>query len=664
MKGLYILTNNILVNQNTIKLGMSMTLENRIFDYSKVFTNNKYLYCYHLKKVDKNKILYIEKKILDYTEEYYNSDFSSEFRKITNEFTFMSYHNIIIDFLEKYKIEYKIYEEPTFEKVENYESENINRCDELNNIKINPFICKRDEIQTDYLDKIIINLNIDKRSLVIAPTGFGKTFIFYKLINNKNYKSIIVLSPRKILNKQNSDKKYTDILDHNFKIIIFNKSKKNKKIIKNKLENNERIIIYLCYQSSKKLYKLIKKYNIDLIVFDEAHFIQTWENMEEKYIKYFIKSSYIKNRLFLTATPSENMLNNNEIFGKEINLIKVYELINYGILCNIETIIKKMNCNKNNYHSLYSLIEKSIIKYNKKKGIIYTNTQDNAIQIYKLFNINKKEIKAYIYVSKQVELYNDLDNDINDFEENDQPCVIITCKKIDYGYDNLFIDFICFADPKQSYTDIKQIMGRGLRNNQKLYPNKILHVLLPIYEADINIENEYGHIIEYLKYIIEEGGQDLINDNFNGFDLSGNKKLRLQKNYDGDIIPLEICKLLSTTSYHQYTRFIRFLKENNIYDERNYNLLQSKNNWMPLLCNIKKKYKKFGFRDIHPYNKSYYFEKKDCKDAIKIAHKILIEQLGINKVLKISENKLLIEYNKIDNKIPIVDIEWYYPENL
>ncbi len=254
------------------------------------------------------------------------------------------------------------------------------------------------------------------------------------------------------------------------------------------------------------------------------------------------------------------------------------------------------------------------------------------------------------------------DDSITDFEDNNDSCIIITCKKIDYGYDNIWIDFICFADPKSGDVEIRQIVGRGLRNDEKVYPNKTLHVLLPIYQDEADKDNGYKHIISYLKYIVEEAGQDFISGLNDGFQLSGNKHKIKVKEYDGDDIPAEMCQMLSTTSYYKYENFKRFLKENNVYDELTYNLLEQKHKWMIEFGKIRERYKKFCFRDIHPYNRTFYWEKKECDNAILEASKMFKKQFASERSKRMTGHKKLIELNKIDNKIPNIDIEWYYPQ--
>lgn len=660
MRGLYILINPLLESQYIIKIGMSMRLHERVYDYNSIFTRNKYCYCYVTPHITKEQILYIEKLVLEKTIDYRNLFFSSEYRNVSDLFSKENYHNLIIDLLELFKIEYKIKIDPVFAPPKTLCVEAFDRVEEMNAIDYNPFnISKRNELQSQYLGEIISELHIKGRVLCVAPTGFGKTIILYKLLNEiTSLRKVIIFTPRRILNGQTSSSKYTDILNKSYSKIIFkNKQKSNKNII-DCLENGKRIIIYSCYQSSQQLFQLVKDNQFDLIIFDESHFIQYWpDKMDQIHIKYFIKSKNIKNRLFLTATPTDLMINNEkQLFGKQISLVKVYELINYGILCNVETIIKKMAHNKKEYYDLYSLICSSMNKYHKKKGLIYANTQNNAIQLYKLFNKKNNDVKAYIYVSDKVDVYNDGDDELTTFEDDENPCILITCKKIDYGYDNIWIDFICFADPKSGDIEICQIMGRGLRNDEQVYPNKILHVLLPIYCDET--DNEYGHVVAYLKYLVEEAGQDLTTGISSGFQLTGNKKIIHEKIYDGEDIPAEICEKLSTTSYYKYDNFKRFLKENNVYDELTYNRVQEQYEWVPEISAVRKRFKQFCFRDIHPHNRTFYWTKEECVKHIVKAYEVLKNNCSMMK--KMDTIKQLHYLNKVDNKIPLIDMDWYY----
>lgn len=669
MKGLYILGNPHLNNCNIIKIGMSMRLEERLYDYDDVFTNNRYYFCYETHTLSKEQILYIEKLVLNETKDLRNIGLSSEYRNLNDIYTIDKYHNIIINTLELLKIEYTVIKNPEFtkpHKIKLDEIEILNRTNELGEIKTNPFqISKREKLQEEYLKDIMAELDKNKKALCIAPTGFGKTVMIYKLISIKKYLRIIIFTPRKLLNEQTIDNKYTQQLENNYNKIIFNNSSEKYKIeLTNKLNNKENLIIVVCYQSAKSLLSYIETHYIDIVIFDEAHFIQSWEEKTDSdddkfdYINFYLESETIKNRLFLTATPPENMLLNAYIFGNSINKIKVYELINDGILCNIETITKKIN-DDDKYKCIYSIVSSTIKKYNKKKGIIYVNTQYNACELYKL--CKNKDIPTYLYISEvndDIYMNYDCNEELKKFEQNKKSCLIITCKKIDYGYDNIWIDLICYADERQGDIDIRQTMGRGLRNNENIYQNKILHVILPIIVRDKYDVDNYKHVIAYLKYIVEEVGQDIIYVN-SEIHISGNKKKILNNDYDGDNIEPELCKFLSTT-YKNYEHFARFLRENDIYDEITYNKFQEMNQWIPEFNKLRDKYKKFCFRDIHPLNKTFYWTKKECVNKYNKILSKLKKEHGDN-IFDFTQRELFEKINNIDKKIPMMNFNLYYP---
>ena len=333
----------------------------------------------------------------------------------------------------------------------------------------------RDKLQEVYLIEIINQLNTYKKCFLKAPTGFGKTHIYYKTILRMKFNRILFLTPRILLNQQIVEDKYSHyIKEEGYKIIHFsdleNSNKEEK--IKKYSKNNKKVIMTSCYQSGNRLLKYINKYKFlfDLIIYDEAHFITSWADAEN--ISEFLTNNDICNyRLFGSATPTEDIELQPLLYGKIIEKVKVYELINNELLCNIETIVKQLNEKKSQYHNLKDLIVESMDKYKKKKGIIYVNDCKNAENLYKLLQ-KQVNLNVYIYVSKNIEVENDSDTDIKTFENDRNQCVIICVGKISYGYDNPFIDFIILGDPRQSDIDIRQIIGRGLRWNKEVYPNK------------------------------------------------------------------------------------------------------------------------------------------------------------------------------------------------
>jgi superfamily II DNA or RNA helicase len=599
---------------------------------------------------------FVEKLLQKYFKNYHSKiDGGNEFylNKIIDEIIpFLSKTNIKFKVLTNEEINFLIHKE-RIKKLKNILKKFYNNRQSKNNRLQN-------NLQEIYLFEIINNLYIYNKAFLKAPTGFGKTHIYYKTILRMKFNKILFFTPRILLNQQIVENKYSFyIKDEKYKIIhfsdldVFNKEEEIKK-------NYNKLIMTSCYQSSNKLLEYVKKYNFlfDLIIFDEAHFITSWttDNISE----FLSNNNICKYRLFGSATPTEDIELQPLIYGKIIEKVKVYELINYELLCNIETIIKQLNDIKSEYHNLKDLIVESMTKYNKRKGIIYVNNCKNAENLYKLLQ-NQDKLNIYIYISKNIQIENINDTNIKLFENDTKQCVIICVGKISYGYDNSLIDFICCGDPRQSDIDIRQIIGRGLRWNKLEYPNKILHLLVPLYRDEFGNHSKNEHLKKYLDYIIGECGQDIIFKNNYAF-IGNNKQKYIEGNiYDGKIIPIEILNEYCTTGYNKYTNFIKFLKSNNIYDEISYNKLKESQKWMIDLGEIQKKYPKFCFQNIHPNNINFYWNKKDALDALIIVKDTLINNIGKEKYYLLTYDQIIIKYNIIDNKLPNIDINLYYP---
>ena len=647
-------------NDMICKLGKSKNIPDRDNSYATgEYRRGKFGLVIEISNTQKYDDTYVEKLLQKYFKNYHSKiDGGSEFyqNKIIDEIVpFLSITKIKFRVLSEEEINNMIYQERIKKLKDILKKFIVNRQSNKSRL--------RNKLQEDYLVEIINHLNTYKKVFLKAPTGFGKTHIYYKTILQMKFNRILFLTPRILLNQQIVEDKYSSyIKDDNYRIIHFsdldNMNKKEK--IKKYSKNNKKIIMTCCYQSNNILLKLLKKYNFlfDLVIFDEAHFITSWADAEN--ISEFLTNNICNYRLFGSATPTEDIELQPLLYGKVIEKVKVYELINMELLCNIMTIVKQLNEKKSEYYNLKDLIIESMIKYNKKKGIIYVNDCMNAENLYKLLQKQDK-LNVYIYISKNIEVENDSDTDIKIFENDMKQCVIICVGMISYGYDHPLIDFICLADPRQSDIDIRQIIGRGLRWDKKLHLNKLLHLLIPLYRDEFgnNMKNE--HLKKYLDYIIGECGKDIIFKS-NGNAIIGNRAQNPKDgdDYDGDNVLSEIYNEYCTTGYNKYTNFLKFLKSNMIYDEISYNKLKETQNWMVSLGDIMSKYPKFCFRHIHPNNMNYYWNKKEALDAIIITKDLLIKKIGKDNYSELTHAQLIKKYNLIDNKIPNIDIDLYY----
>ena len=368
---------------NVCKLGQTSNIPDRDFQYA----TGEYIRSSFIKVIEildeKYNHIYVEKLLQRYFKIYHMK------KNGGNEF----YKNEIIDliepFLNKTIIKFKVLTNDEInELTTTYRINKIKHI--LAKYKINKLSKEtklRNFLQDKYLKDIVQELNNNKKVFIKAPTGFGKTHIYYKTIKEMKFNRILFLTPRLNLNIQITEDKYSSyIKNDNYNIIHYSHSDSNdkEKIIKKCSSNNKKIIMTSCYQSGKKSLGLIKHYNMsfDVIIFDEAHFITNWINNED--IKDFLDNFNISiYKIFGSATPTEDIELNSIIYGNIVEKVKVYELINNEILCDIETIVKKLDNKKKEYHNLRDLIVDTMIKYNKKK------------ELFILMNV--KMLKIYIY---------------------------------------------------------------------------------------------------------------------------------------------------------------------------------------------------------------------------------------------------------------------------
>ena len=556
--------------------------------------------------------------------------------------------------------------------------------------------------QTNYIKLCFtILINLFSRCLMVSPTGSGKTFMFYKISkkileekrkhNKEAQVNIVILSPRLSINEQTVSPKNRNLLDKDNDFIKINgKDFKESNIKYNRdIKNNKNInfIISSTYQSVKKLKKIIKdnKIEIDLVIFDECHFINSWyydkndEKKDKEYynsIDFILKDNeYIKRRLFCSATPYKDQRDNKSNYGECIEEVRVGELINQGYLCPIKTILKDYK----DEISLSKIILQEIKCKNKKKTIIFCNTQANCKSLFgqmkHIINKNNLNIKPHIYIGKNKNSNIDdinLDeketdkNILDSFEKDDEISLIITCKKISMGYDYPKIDFVVFADPKCDKVEIAQCIGRGLRTTNDI--NKVCHVLLPVNEEEVE-ESKFKTVISYFQYMRNECNYEILssntwhngneNDNDNIIPKEGNKYgFNIECDFMDERLKTKIIDKYSVEAFKKYPDFITLLKDKNITNEEEYNN-NSTNKLIPSLENVYTKYPNFCFKDIIKNSNSFYLTKTDAIEAKDIAKKKWREH---NKKKKIKNSKLLIELNKIDSKIPIINFDLYYPK--
>lgn len=457
------------------------------------------------------------------------------------------------------------------------------------------------------------------------PTGGGKTYIFYKVLSTIKPDVIIIFSPRININRQNCNQKYLSLLLNKYS--VFNCSDKNSfnSYKATCAMENKKMMIIACPQSShKKIYEIIQTLSNITIWFDEAHHtIENWTNkFDSKAIQFLMEENRnIQNRMFSSASPNHKQIEQYpQYFGKLHSPIKVKELIDLKWLCPIISHIFSLNkenidvCNYNLKH---------FEKYKCNFGFSFHNLRDSAyalfLEHYRKYKNNETKIRPYLLIGTEYRVATRIDlnyeyKNIEDFEKNIYSIGYVV-QRYSMGYDFSKLDYIVFSDPKLSYSDIKQCIGRGIRSDglgqhgQNL--NKQLTILLPVF-IDIDIDTDFNrieHVLRYLVYDIEYPFDKLFCD----FNESKSDKKLLGKKYDGEEnMKAILLDLLRGGKYSVWkeAEFIKLLKNNNIHTNPDYNTFRTSRNELNLPEEL---YRCFpGFTWEQTYDESPYYSKEEC----------------------------------------------------
>ena len=519
------------------------------------------------------------------------------------------------------------------------------------------------EYQTNIIENGLEKLkNVHKFYLELA-TGGGKSYIIYKILSKVKPKTIVIFSPRKNINKQNCSSKYLSILDNEY--LIYNCSNGGDfTIFKEKCRSeNKQMIIVACPQgSNEKVYNLIYNNNLDdiFIWFDEAHHtIEKWvDKLDNKCVKFFLEDNeIITNRIFTSASPDNKHIEQYpQLFGELYSPIKVKKLIALKWLCPIVPHIFSLN--KNNVDICNYNLE-HFSKFNCKFGFSFHNIRESAFNLflehYKSFMKGNTKIKPFLLVgddyqnSKLDEIRLEYDFRSIDLYEKIENSMGYVVQQYSMGYDFNKIDYIVFSDPKMSYSDIIQCIGRGLRpdglgdNCENLY--KKLSIMLPVY-IESEMDTNFNRIEGVLRYLVHDIDYPFDDMHMN-FSLGGNKEI-LGEKYEGvENMKAILLDLLQGGKYSIWKPmdFITLMKNNNIHNRENaYNAYIQRR---PELNLPEDPYRCFpDFTWEQTFDESPYYSKEECKQ--KIAQiKENNEDLDLEE-----EDEPELYLNSIDSKIP------------
>ena len=536
----------------------------------------------------------------------------------------------------------------------------------------NPFTHKRQNILRVYQKEIITgcvdSLNRTNKVYLELSTGGGKSIIVYNIFNIIQPKTIFIFAPLNVIKTQNISKKYTDILTTKYKIHMGIPNKP----IKDGIANN---IIVCCTQSYKKVYDYIIANDLKdvCIWYDEAHWaFEEWTNCIDDNVKQILleDTNHITKRIFTSASPDkEIVLKNKNIFGELYNPIKAYELIKDKWLCNIKPYV--FSVNKNDPDIIYYNLE-GFKENDKKFGFSFHSNRNNAYSLfmkhYKLYKEAKTDIKPFLLLGDNFKVVDEiaLEYDYTDVKifETTPESIGYVVKRFSIGYDFDKIDILFISDPKTSYKDIIQTIGRGMRpdklgaNGKNL--NKILDIYLPVFIEEDGI-NDYSDIVEVMRYLIHDIGleyKDIVFKNVKTkkyYDITDkNNEDKYIGSEDVEGVLLELLKNCNKKRWN-CKKITEHLCRNNIHNHKDYNEYYKNNPVLAIPENIFIEYPDFIWYDTYKKDEYPYYTKKECIEIIK--------KLDNDDLYMYDDEEKLNYFNNIDNKIPNECLWGFYGGN-
>ena len=539
------------------------------------------------------------------------------------------------------------------------------------------------EYQREIIEKSKQELLENHRVYISLPTGGGKSYIVYNLLNSiLNNDFIIIISPRKIVNSQNIQAKYLQLLKKKYQLFDYSKDI-NFNTFMRQTQNK---IIVCCTQSTNKLYNQLMNYRLENICvwFDEAHWgVEEWisemKNDENKEF-WLCNETMISKRIYTSASPDSVIVNKNkQIFGSLISLISVKELISQNWLAPIKTFVYSEN--KENVNNVTYMLS-DFTEQNRTFGFSFHNKQIHAFELffhhYELYQSKQTEVKPFLLVGdnfkderlQNIELEYNYRN-IKTFEDNKYSIGFVVAQ-YSMGYDFNQIDYICFNDPKLSYADIIQSIGRGLRPDllgyNGLNREKVLCISLPVY---IDNFEKYDTIICVLKYLLYDIGilfEEITFMNRHNTDLSGGGIPQIDKKYNGtENIKSMLLNLLESSNQINYSQAKRIISENNIQSKKEYYELCDKELRLPNNPEDYFDIRFLGWIDYLGIERKYY-DLDMCKRKVNEylimypelkKHSLCLSNIVkelCNKDLLFPPNDLWIEYYNINNLEGIIKI--------
>lgn len=362
------------------------------------------------------------------------------------------------------------------------------------------------------------NLGV-QRSLVVAATGSGKTYLAAFDAFNFDAKRLLFICHRDVILTE-ALKTFRSVFATSRTYGLYG-------------NNNKEIDADFVFASTQTLVKHLDEFNkdeFDYIVYDEVHHIMA--DSGTKIFEYF-KPQFL---LGLTATPNRTdnkdvigLFDNNVPFDLSIrdaiinDLVVPFhyygirdELISYDDKKSSEEIIKSISSNLN-IDFICKEIEMHKKPGEKLKAIVFCVNKYHCREMRDLFierDYSACSLSAEDNTGERIKAFNDLQNEDNPLQ------IICAVDILNEGIDIPAINMVVFLRPTESQIVFLQQLGRGLRKYHNKEYLTVLDFIANDYRRSMNIAMALGSLSS-TPYKEKTFLMDTIKNDFKNLDVEG-----------------------------------------------------------------------------------------------------------------------------------------------
>lgn len=327
----------------------------------------------------------------------------------------------------------------------------------------------------EYQEKAILHNILENRSLLVSPTGSGKSLIIYALTRFYNKKTLIIVPTVSLVHQMLSDFKSYAINDESIDVESIYHC-----IYQGQEKTTNKMFTISTWQS---IYKMPKSWfeQFDVVIGDEVHQFKAKSliNIMEKLVN-------AKYRIGTTGTldgTQTNKITLEGLFGKVFSVTTTKELMDKKHLSklSIDCIILKYDeeicklTNKIKYHDEIKFLVENEKRNNFIKNLAIS-TKSNCLVIFQLVELHGKVLYKIIkekvdreqpdrkvfFVSGETDSL--LRESIRQITENETNAIIVASSGVfSTGVNIKNLENIIFASPTKSRVKTLQSIGRTLR---------------------------------------------------------------------------------------------------------------------------------------------------------------------------------------------------------